>query len=347
MKFGIISVFPPAARAVELLQLAERLDFDDFWVADSHVIWNEVSALMGYLAGQSTSTTMRFGMMVGNPVSRDPLVVASAMATLRQILGEGRVLCGMGRGDSVVRVVGRKPSTISELESAMKLIRTTTSGDTATVDDGTDVHMPWVSGKAIPVIAAAYGPRMLAAAGRSADGVIIECADPSYISWAMDHVRAGAAEVGRDLTDFEVVAANATCVSENLDQARETVRPFGAVIGNMVAEIMRNVGANNLPPDFEALNNSRTEYDYYKHVHSDTAQADYVPDEMIDRLTIIGTAERCAERVRELEAVGVTRICFYSQTSSYEADMMQYSEHVLPLFRDSAGVAQVTAAGAR
>lgn len=334
MKFGIVSLFPPAQRALSLLRLAERLNFDTFWVADSNIIWNEVYSLLGYLVAECESPTIQFGTMVTNPVSRDPLVVASAFATLREIAGEDRVMCGIGRGDSTVRVLRRKPAKIAEIEAAITLIRGVTSGDTMTVDDGTEVHMPWVQGKPIPVFGAAYGPRMLAATGRSADGVIIECADPNFISWALGHIRAAAQEAGRDLSNFSVVCSTATCVSEDLAHARDMVRPFGAIVGNHVAEVIRNVGANNLPPEFEALNNTRTEYDYYKHVHSDSTQADYIPDEMVDLLTIVGTAERCAERVRELEAVGVTHINFYAQTASYEADMELYSQHVLPQFKE-------------
>ena len=334
MKFGMVSLFPPAQQALSLLRLAERLDFDTFWVADSNVIWNEVYSLLGYLVAKSESPTMQFGTMVTNPISRDPLVVASAFATLREIAGEDRVMCGIGRGDSTVRVLRRKPAKIAELEVAMKLIRGVTSGDTMTLEDGTEVHMPWVQGKSIPVFGAAYGPRMLAATGRSADGVIIEGADPHFISWAIGHIRAAAQEVNRDLSNFSVVCSTATCVSDDIAYARDMVRPFGAIVGNHVAEVIRNVGANNLPPEFAALNNSRTEYDYYKHVHNDSAQADYIPDEIIDRLCIVGTAERCAERVRELEEIGVTHVNFYSQTTSYVEDMQQYSKHVLPQFKN-------------
>src|SRR5207302_9485521 len=104
----MISVFPPARAALEKLRLAERLGFDTFWVCDSHVIWNESYSLLGWLLGSSTSDRIELGTMVTNPVSRDPIVVASAFATLQDLSG-GRMLCGIGRGDSVVRVLRRRP----------------------------------------------------------------------------------------------------------------------------------------------------------------------------------------------------------------------------------------------
>jgi 5,10-methylenetetrahydromethanopterin reductase len=106
MKFGIVSLFPPARSALDKMRLAERLGFDTFWVCDSHVIWNECYSLLGWLIGQSRDDRIQFGTMVTNPVSRDPIVVASAFATL-QDLTDGRMLCGIGRGATT------SPSTAS------------------------------------------------------------------------------------------------------------------------------------------------------------------------------------------------------------------------------------------
>ena len=337
MKFGIVSIFPPVTDAVRRLRLAEQLDFDTFWVCDSHIIWNECYSLLGYLAASSQKPNMQFGTMVTNPVSRDPLVVASAFATLRDLIGDGRLLCGIGRGDSAVRVLRRHPAKIADIELAIRLIQDLTGGKTATVDETTSVTMPWVSGASVPVYAAAYGARMLAAAGRTADGVIIECADPHYISWALEHVRRGRESAGRDMTGFAVVSCTATYVSDDLPAARERVRPFGAVVGNHVAETLRNTGANSLPPDLEAFITSRPEYDYHKHVHTDRAQAGYVPDDIIDRLCIVGSIDRCSERVAELRDAGVTHLNFYAQTENYDEHMKLYADHVLPAFRASAG----------
>jgi probable F420-dependent oxidoreductase len=335
VRFGIVSIFPPAQQAIARLRLAERLNFDNFWVCDSHVIWNECYSLLGYLLAASQNPRTQFGTMVTNPVSRDPLVVASAFATLRQLGGDGRVVCGIGRGDSSVRVVRRHPAKVAGMEQAFNLIRSLTSGRTVTIDGSTEVAMPWVEGTAIPVYGAAYGQRMLEATGRSADGVIIECADPHYISWALEHVRRAAKDAGLDLAGFAVVSSTATYVSDDLATARGKVRPFGAVVGNHVAEVLRNTGANSLPPELEAFISKRPEYDYYKHVHTDSAQADYVPDDVIERLCIVGPIERCAERVEELRAAGVTHLNFYAQTDHYDEHMELYSKHILPTFQGS------------
>ena len=51
------------------------------------------------------STPIKVGPMVTNPGTRDWTVTASLFATLNEMFGN-RTVCGIGRGDSAVRVTG-------------------------------------------------------------------------------------------------------------------------------------------------------------------------------------------------------------------------------------------------
>jgi probable F420-dependent oxidoreductase len=328
MEFGIVHIFPPATAARDSLRLAERLGFDTFWVCDSHVIWNECYTMLGWLAGQLESQTIKLGTMVTNAVTRDPIVLASSLATLQEVTN-GRILCGIGRGDSTVRVLKRHPGTIAALQSAVRMAQDLTAGDGTDVD-GTDVQFPWAHAGKVPMLVGAYGARAFQAAGRVGDGVIIECADPHFISWGLDNVRRGAAEAGRDLADFSVVVTTSTFVSDDLPRARDEVRSVAALVGNHVAEVIRNTGVNSMPPEMEALIAERSEYDYHHHVRHDTSQADYLAPEAIERLCIVGDTKQCAERIRGLRDIGVTHLNFYAQTADFEEQMELYSEEILP-----------------
>jgi probable F420-dependent oxidoreductase len=331
MKFGIINAFPPASLALERMRLAERLGFDTFWITDSHVIWNECFSLLGYLAGRSESASLQLGTMVTNPRTRDAMVLASAFATLQDVSG-GRMLCGIGRGDSAVRVLKQRPATVKTFEHDVALIRTLVRGDAVETESGS-VRLQWATGDPVPVYVAAYGPRVLGLAGRVADGVIIECADPHYIAWALERVHAGAASVGRHPAELDVIISTMTYVSEDLDAARAAVRPFGAVVGNHVAEVMRNNGPDSLPPELEAMIVDRPGYDYQHHARADADHYHYVTDEIIERLCIVGPPERCVARIEELARLGVTHVNFYAQTDVFEEHMEAYSEAVLPQMR--------------
>ena len=334
MKYGIVTVFPPAQAALDNLRLAEDAGFDYLWVTDSHVLWNECYSLLGWLAGMSRSDTMRFGTMVTNPVSRDPITVASAFATLNQITG-GRVECGLGRGDSVVRVLNRRPGTVAATEAAAILIRELAGGRTAQVDES-DVRLPWVEPNRFPVYLAAYGPRMLEVAGGSGDGVIIECADPTFISWALDHFRRSAHQAGRDPSQLSVIVSTATYISSDKAAARNKVRSLGALVGNHIAEVMRNSGPDVFPPEIRGMIERRGEYNYHQHAVSGAAHADYVTDDVVDRLCIVGSSDECAQKLRELEALGVTHVNFYAQVDDFDAQMRTYGREVLPVMRAGA-----------
>lgn len=334
LKFGIVSLFPPAASALDKMRLAERLEFDTFWICDSHVIWNECYSQLGWLLGKSQSDRLLFGTMVTNPVSRDPIVVASAFATLQDLSG-GRMLCGIGRGDSAVRVLKRRPATVAATEHAVQVIRTLAAGESMEIDER-PVQIEWATGERVPVYVAAYGPRMLEVAGRVGDGVIIECVDLHYIAWALEHVRRGALQAGRDPSELAVICSTSTFVSDDLKRARDEVRPLGSVVGNHVAEVLRNSGPDSMPAELAAYVANRPEYDYLKHVHKGEEHSSYVPDDIIDRLCLIGPPERCIEKLKRLMELGVTHVNLYAQTADFEANMETYAADIIPRLREPA-----------
>src|SRR5882672_2517591 len=102
-----------AERTVALTRQAESVGFTYGWIFDSHILWQEPYPLLTLMAANTRH--MRFGTCVTNPVVRDPTVTASLLATLNQISG-GRFDCGIGRGDSSRRVMGKKPATLENLE---------------------------------------------------------------------------------------------------------------------------------------------------------------------------------------------------------------------------------------
>src|SRR5437868_3468655 len=115
---------PPRTRFLELLELAERQGFDYGWTYDSHVLWHESTPLLT-LAADRTSR-MKLGHFVTNPGTRDPTVLASMYATL-QVISEGRMVMGIGRGDSARRVIGQKPVKVAEFEEDRKSTRLNSS----------------------------------------------------------------------------------------------------------------------------------------------------------------------------------------------------------------------------
>src|SRR5881227_3473426 len=165
LSFGVcFAPDPPPSRWVDLTKLAEAQGFEYAWLFDSHVLWQEVYPIFTLMA--ATTSRIKIGPCVTNPATRDPTVTASALATLNEISG-GRMDCGIGRGDSARRVIGKPPVTMDRLEEAIGLIRDLAAGREVEYD-GTKVQRKWASGE-LPIWVAAYGPRALRLAGRVGD----------------------------------------------------------------------------------------------------------------------------------------------------------------------------------
>src|SRR6266852_3171911 len=133
-------------RAVSLARLAERSGFTYGWIFDSHVLWKEPYVLLTLMA--QNSSRLRLGTCVTNPATREPSVTASALAVL-QILSKGRMDLGIGRGDSARRVLGKKPTTLDDLEAAALVIRDLCEGRAVTYD-GTDLKLDWAEPYDLP-----------------------------------------------------------------------------------------------------------------------------------------------------------------------------------------------------
>src|SRR6202011_147925 len=190
MQFGI-ALKPDISieRIVGLTRQAEAAGFEYGWIVDSHVLWKEPYPLLTLMA--TNTQRMRLGTCVTNPATRDLTVTASLFATLNLISG-GRMELGIGRGDSSRRVLGKKPVTPAELERAGVTFRELNAGHEVQYEEQA-TRVAWATGSP-PVWIAGYGPKVLTLAGRIADGVIIQFADPDLIAWCLGFVWQGAKE---------------------------------------------------------------------------------------------------------------------------------------------------------
>src|SRR6476660_6528408 len=219
---------PPYTRFLELIELAEQQGFDYGWTYDSHYLWQASIPLLT-LAADRTSR-MKLGHFVTNPGTREPTVLASAYATLHDI-SNGRMVMGIGRGDSARRYIGQQPVKVAEFEEALKMIRPFMNGKEVNWNDK-DLQLKWVRPELpeIEMHVAGYGPKALAVAGRQGDGVIIQLADPDIIQWIMATARQAAEEAGRAPAALKCIVSAPSHVTDDIADAREQVRWFPAMV---------------------------------------------------------------------------------------------------------------------
>jgi len=333
LSFGVTFMLdPPPSRVVELAKLAEENGFDYVWAWDSHVLWQDVYPVFTLIA--ANTERVRIGPCVTNPATRDITVTASALATLNEISG-GRMEMGMGRGDSARRVIGKPPVTVEHMEQACRQIRDLAEG--REIDyDGTPLRLKWASGT-LPIWVAAYGPKALRAAGRVADGLIMQLADPYIIEWSLGYVREGAEEAGRSFDDIQIMSAAPAYVTDDLGAAREQVRWFPAMVSNHVVDLVQRYASTELPRELTDFIAARDHYDYADHGRTGAEHAGFVTDEVVDRFCVLGTPEACLDKLRELEALGVHQFNIYSMVDDPAGVIRTFGRELIPAFMGEEG----------
>lgn len=330
MDFGI-TIKPDLTidRIIRLTKQAESAGFSYGWIFDSHVIWMEPFPLLTLMAANTKQ--MRLGTCVTNPAVRDVTVSASLFATLN-VLSHGRMQLGIGRGDSSRRVLGKKPTTLENLEEFVRVFRALNSGKSVELD-GVNTRFPWANAGTPPVWVAGYGPKALRTAGRIGDGVILQFADPDLIEWCLGFVREGAREAGRDPAKIEVMAAAPVWASSDLKLARERVRWFPALVSNHVIDLISKYKPEELPKSLVSFVKDRGKYDYLHHCEVGSDNADFVTDEIVDRFCLVGPIEQHRQKLEALREVGVTQFNIYLMCGDEEETLDIYARDVLPKYK--------------
>src|SRR6478672_7083986 len=316
---------------IQLLRLAESHGFDYGWTYDSHILWQESYATLPLAA--AATDRIKLGHFVTNPGIRDPTVTASWYATM-QDLSEGRMVMGIGRGDSSRRVVGLKPVRVAEFEARCAMIKDLMNGRPVVWNEK-ELQLKWARTDLpdIPMWIAGYGPKALAVAGRVADGVIIQLADPQIIQWIMDTARKAAEEVGRDPSELKCIVGAPSNVTDDIESAREQAKWFPAMVSNHVMDLIERYGFDSeIPPALTATVKARKFYDYKEHSRVGAKHGEFVTDDIVDRFCVLGTPEQAIEKLQELEAVGVDQLNIYLMTHSQEETLEAYGRDIIPQF---------------
>ena len=306
MKVGMslgISPREPISHTVQVVQNAERLDFDSVWIADVQMSMKDCYIALALCAVNTSSIMLATG--VTNPVTRHPTTLANGFTALNEV-SNGRAIIGLGTGWTGVYSIGLKPAKIAYLEESINNINTLCSGGEVAGVDGKPYRLVTATGK-IPIYVAANQPRILAMCGRVADGVILMGgANVEFTKWQMDHVRRGAEEVGRDFNEIKFDLWTNIAICDDRDQARDDVSHWVASQAEtfnkwkQLPEFLEPFKA-----DFRRAGES---YNRLEHMSSHASHKQSVSPEFIDYVALVGSAEECLERILELEALGLNGV---------------------------------------
>ena len=173
--------------------------------------------------------------------------------------------------------------------------------------------------------------------GEVGDGFILQLADVDIAAWMIKTVKDAAAAAGRDPESLAFCVAAPMYIGDDVQHMRDQCRWFGGMVGNHVADIVSKYGHHGAVPD--ALTDyiaGRQGYDYNTHGKADNDHVDFVPDEIVDRFCILGTADEHIAKLEQLRALGITQFAGYLQHDNKEETLRVYGETVIPALTEHA-----------
>ncbi|MBI3635843.1 MAG: LLM class flavin-dependent oxidoreductase [Candidatus Rokubacteria bacterium] len=331
MKFDVGILNSESVPAVvRQVQLAERLGFETAWITDSHLVCRELWVTLAACA--LGTSRIKIGPGVTVPHTRHFSVTASAIATLCD-LAPGRVVLGIGTGGSSAETMGmsvQRAARIATLEALVEGIRRLVRGESARFESGVEGRLAWLEKpRDVSISVAASGPKMLRAAGRLGDGVIIYAGTaPDILRAGLACVQDGARERGRRLADLDVALWTPTGIGRDGAAARDHVR-------GRVASAMRHPLPVELPADDQAVvRRLRDAYDSYQHATAASRHRELVPDRFVDLMALAGTPDEVRAQVQRVMTVPeVRRIIILPQVPgpgiAREAILQTFADEVL------------------
>ena len=311
----------PVAEIIRLSQVAEDLGFQTAWLGDSQCLWREAYVTLGALA--VSTRAIKLATSVTNPITRHLTVTASALCSLAELTA-GRVVLGIGRGETAVKLAGTRRATVDELRDAVGVIRALCRGEAVRID-GAEARLEYAAASpmAVPVYLPGLAPRMLRLAGEIADGVLLTVgAEPRYIRAGIAALDDGLRAAGRSRDAMRIAARIPCSVSEERG-ARRHVR------SSVALAVLQPKPFDFDEEDRSAVEKIRHAYDYRRHLTLDAAHGDLVPDRLVDKFAIAGTPDECLDRVRALAATGIDELNIVLMSPTPERLLRTFASRIM------------------
>jgi 5,10-methylenetetrahydromethanopterin reductase len=337
--------------------LAEELGYSHVWVADSQMLWSDCYATLALVADRTR--TIRIGTGVAVAGTRAAAVTAAAHATINRI-APGRVFCGIGTGNTAMRIMGRRPMRIADFDRYLSELRSLLDGaETVVGAHGSQVlirHlMPDVGfvrfEPRIPMHVSGFGPRAMAAAVRHGDGLVMSVGPRvSSVERVWDRLRAAGDDIGRSVDPQSFATTNLTtmCVLEPGEPAdsarvREQVGAFAIAALHYQYEQWREAGRPDVPGRFSgwreyvALLDGFDDAELRQRIHRghncwvEPEEECFVTPDLVAATCMVGTAEELARDLVDLERAGLSQVMLLPPLAVRDQVLRDVAEHVMPL----------------
>jgi 5,10-methylenetetrahydromethanopterin reductase len=289
----------------ELARLAEDIGYDDLWILDQS-FHHDPFLLVARCA--AATSTLRLGVAVTNPVTRHPIQIARAAATLAEIAGD-RFVLGLGAGNRtrVLPALGLPTDRAAvRIAEAVDACRRLLAGEEVSVHSETltlrDVRLETPPTDSIPIFVGGRGPSVLRLAGAVADGAFIEAMfTPLAMDYALGEIARGRAETNRDSSAIEVVAWQALRLSTTVAAAdEERYRRWAALLMRSTRlDVLERIGVES---------DSAVRVRDALAAGGEVAAARVIPADVVERLILTGDPDHVAAQLARVGARGIDSV---------------------------------------
>jgi F420-dependent oxidoreductase-like protein len=313
LHIGYWGLWGGADEQLAAVRAAEELGYDSVWTAEAY--GSDAATVLAWLAGQTSR--IKLGSGIFQMPARSPAMTAMTAATIDQLSG-GRMILGLGssgpqvsegwHGQRFGRQLQRTREYIDVVRMALARERVVYHGETL------ELPLPDGPGKPlkltiapvqeqIPIYLAAIGPRNTALAGEIADGWLPTLFSPEHVGMFRERLEEGAARAGRSLDGFEIAPQVSVHINDDIEAARNFMRPalalyvggMGSRKQNFYNALVREYGFEEAASEIQDL--------YLDGKREEACRA--VPDALVDLVSLVGPAEKVAERLVAYREAGV------------------------------------------
>ena len=313
LHIGYWGLFMGPEEQLNAAKAAEELGYDSIWTAEAY--GSDAATILGWIAGHTSR--IKLGSDVFQIPARSAAMTAMTAATLDQLSG-GRMILGLGtsgpqvaegwHGQRFGKQLQRTREYFDVVRLALSRERVVYQGETL------ELPLPDGPGKAlkltisphqqqIPLYLAAIGPNNTRLAGEIADGWLPTFFSPEHVGLFRGLLQEGADRAGRTLDGFEVAPTVSVHIGDDIETARNFMRPglalyvggMGSRERNFYNALVQQYGFEREAQEIQEL--------YLTGKKEEACRA--VPDALVDLVSLVGTREQVAERLAAYRDAGV------------------------------------------
>ena len=319
----------------ELARQAEAHGFDCAWGGEANN--KDPTVMLSAIA--AVTRQLKVGSAIYHILGRTPATLALQAMGLDELTG-GRFLLGIGssnptiakwHGQTFDHPLGRVREYIEIVRAAMRGEKLAFDGKYFTAQNFKMAFKP--SGRTLPIYLAAFGSQMTRLAGRIADGVVINMANPTEIRRIADEVRAGAMEAGKDPAQMEIICKIRCSIAPNYDSAREALSH--ALTYYALADYYRDLfGRMGFASEVEAMRWAWKSGGFH-------AARKLVSDRMFASLPLVAatSAQQVVEQIKPYVEAGATRVIlpYVAASDDVVGEMKSFIDYWSPAVTTSLG----------